>query len=165
MAVFTLTSCTVGAGTAWTGTAPGDPGTQTVSGTISSSTDLTGMIHSIDIGVDADEKEFTTFAAGGWKIKKTGLKSGMIAINFYQDFAASQVDALLGLGGSLIPFAGTGTYYLDIKPTSAARAATNPSTVLQVVPVSYHPISGQVGDEAVVTIEYPTTGQVARLTS
>jgi hypothetical protein len=165
MAVFTLTSCTVLAGTAWSTVAPGDPGTQTVAGSITGSTDLTAMIASVDISIDAEEKDFTNFASGGWRIKKSGLKSGMIQLNFWQDFAASQVDALLGIGGSLIPFAGSGTYYLDIKPTSSARSATNPSTVCQVVPLSYAPIKGSVGDEATVGIQYPTTGQIARLTA
>lgn len=165
MAVFTITSATVGMSATWTGTAPGDPGTQTVSGTAASSTDLTAMIQSIDISLSADEKEFTNMASGGWRIKKSGLKSGLIQINFFQDFAASQVDALFGIGGSLMPFGGTGTYYIDIKPTSAARGTTNPSTVAQLVPLEYNPISGAVGDEAVVSLSWPTTGQVARLTS
>lgn len=165
MAVLVLTSTTLLAGAAWTGTAPGDPGSQTVSGTISSSTDLTAMIHSVDLAIDAEEKDFTNFASNGWRIKKSGLKAGMIQINFWQDFAASQVDALLGLGGSLWPVFGSGTYYFDMKPTSSARAATNPSYVGQVVPLSYKPVAGSVGDEAVVSLQYPTTGQVARLTS
>jgi len=165
MAVFTLTSTMTLAGTAWTGTAPGDPGTQTVSGTITSTTDLSIMLASVDISIDAEEKDFTNFASGGWRIKKSGLKAGMIQFNFWQDFAASQVDALLGLGGSLWPVFGSGTYYFDIKATNSARGATNPSFVGQVVPLSYKPIAGSVGDEATVSLQYPTTGQIARLTS
>ena len=165
MAVLVLTSTTLLAGTAWTGTAPGDPGSQTPSGTITSTTDLTAMIHSVDLAIDAEEKDFTNFASGGWRIKKSGLKAGTLQINFWQDFAASQVDALLGLGGSLWPLFGTGTYYFDMKPTSSARATTNPSYCGQVVPLSYKPISGSVGDEATVSIQYPTTGVVARLTA
>lgn len=163
MAVFVLTSTTLLAGTAWTGTAPGDPGTQTVSGTITSSTDLTAMLTSVDLAIDAEEKDFTNFASAGWRIKRGGLKAGTLQLNFNQDFAASQVDALLGLGGSLWPFAGTGTYYFDMKPTSSARSATNPSYVGQIVPLSYKPIAGSVGDEAVVSIQYPTTGKIDRL--
>jgi len=166
MAVFSMTSATVLIGTAWTGTAaPGDPGTQTVSGTIASTTDLTTMISSIDISVTADELDFTNFGSGGWHQKIAGLKAGTVQFNFNQDFAASKVDALLGIGGSVIPFGGSGTYYVDVKPTSAARSTTNPSTVFQVVPLAYQVLSGAAGALAVVSIQYPTTGQVARLTA
>ena len=165
MAVFVITSSTLLAGTAFSTVAPGDPGTQTVAGTITSATDLTAMLTSVDLSIDADEKDFTNLASNGWRIKRSGLKAGVLTLNFNQDFAASQVDALLGLGGSLWPFAGSGTYYFDMKPTSSARSATNPSYVGQVVPVSYKPVAGSVGDEAVISIAYPCTGQIARLTA
>ncbi len=165
MAVFAMTSPTILIGSAWTGTAPGDPGTQTVSGTITSSTNISAMVTSIDLSLSAEELEYTNFASGGWKQKISGLKSGTIQINFNQDFAASQVDALFGLGGSVIPFGGSGTYYIDVKPTSSARGTTNPSYVLQVVPLAYQVLTGQAGALAQVSIQLPTTGQVARLTA
>ena len=164
MAVFSMTSCFIGIGTSWTGTAPGDPGTQTVTGTLTS-TDLSTMITSIDLSLSAEELDFTNFGSGGWRQKISGLKSGTMQINFNQDFAASKVDALFGIGGSLIPFGGVGPYYFEIKATSAARSATNPSYVGQVVPLQYTPISGAVGDLATISIQLPTTGQVARLTA
>lgn len=164
MAVFSMTSCFVGIGTSWTGTAPGDPGTQTVSGTLSS-TDLSTMITSIDISLAADELDYTNFGSGGWRQKISGLKAGTIQINFNQDFAASKVDALFGIGGSLMPFGGSGSYYIEIKPTSSARSATNPSTVAQLIPLDYKPLTGEVGSLAQISLQFPTTGQVARLTS
>lgn len=165
MAVFALTSATIQMGTAWTGTAPGDPGTQTVSGTITSATNISAMISEVDISLDADEIDYTNFASGGWRQKTIGLKAGTIQFTFNQDFAASQVDALFGIGGSLMPFGGTGTYYFDIKPTSAARGTTNPSYVGQLIPLAYSPLSGAVGALATVQLQIPTTGQVARLTA
>ena len=165
MAVFALSSATVLMGTGWTGTAPGDPGTQTVSGTITSSTNISAMISEIDISMDADEIDYTNFASGGWRQKTIGLKAGTIQITFNQDFAASQVDALFGIGGTLMPFGGTGPYYIDVKPTSSARGTTNPSYVAQLVPLSYTPLSGAVGALATVQIQIPTTGQIARLTA
>jgi hypothetical protein len=165
MAVFSMTTPTILIGAAWTGTAPGDPGTQTVSGTITTSTNISAMVTSIDLSLTADELEFTNFASGGWKQKLAGLKAGTLQLNFNQDFAASQVDALFGIGGSVIPFGGTGTYYMDIKPTSSARGSTNPSYVLQVVPTAYQPLQGAAGALAMISLQFPTTGQVARLTS
>lgn len=164
MAVFTLSSCFVGFGTSWTGTAPGNPGTQTVSGTLTS-TDVSTMVTSVDLSLSADEIDLTNFGSGGWRSKTSGLKAGTLQVTFNQDFAASQVDALFGLGGSLVPFGGTGTYYFEIKPTSASRGSTNPSLVGQVYNNSYSPLTGSVGALAVVQIPFIITGQVARLTS
>lgn len=161
-AVFVLTSCTVGASLTWTGTAPGDPGTQTVSGTCASSTDLTAMISSIEVAVSAAEVEYTNFGSGGWKQKMSGLKEGNIQINFNQDYSASQVDALFGLGGTF----GLGLKpYLDVKATSAARGTANPSYVLQIVNLGFTVMGGQVGALAIANPTFPTSGQIARLTA
>lgn len=164
MAVFTLSSCYIAIGTTWTGTAPGNPGTQTVSGTLTG-TDLSTMVSAVDLSMSADEIDFTNFGSGGWRQKTSGLKMGTLQLTFNQDFAASQVDALFGLGGSLMPFGGTGSYYFEVKATSAARGSTNPSYVGQVVPIAYTPLTGSVGSLATVQIQLPTTGQIARLTS
>jgi hypothetical protein len=165
MAVFSMTSCYVAIGTVWAGgTAPGDPGTQTVSGTLTA-TDLSTMVASVDLSFDAEELDYTNFGSGGWRQKISGLKAGTLQLNFNQDFAASKVDALIGLGGSVIPFGGTGPYYCEVKATSAARGATNPSYVMQVVPVAYQPLTGAAGALATLSIRLPTTGQIARLTA
>lgn len=165
MAAFSLTSATVLIGTSWTGTAPGDPGTQTVSGTITSSTDISTMLTQVDVGLTVAQLETTNFGSGGWKAMVVGIKEGSLQFNFNQDFAASKIDALFGIGGSAIPFGGSGTYYIDVKPTSSARSATNPSYVFQVYNTSYQPISGAVGALAVGSLQLTITGAIARLTS
>lgn len=165
MAVFTLSSCYIGIGTVWaSGTAPGDPGTQTVSGTLTA-TDLSTMISSVDLSLAADEADYSNFGSGGWRQKLSSLKAGTVQFTFNQDFAAAKVDALFGISGSLMPFGGAGPYYCEIRPTSAARSATNPSHVMQLVPLDYKPLTGGVGDLATVSLQFPTTGQVARLTA
>lgn len=162
MAVFVLSSATIGSSLTWTGTAPGNPGTQTVSGTCASSTDLTAMVTSIEVAVSAASVEYTNFASGGWKQILSGLKEGNVAINFNQDYAASQVDALFGIGGTF----GLGTVpYMDVKATSSARATTNPSYVFQFVNLGMTVMGGQAVTLAVASATFPFTGQVARLTS
>ena len=165
MAVFSLTSATILCGVAWTGTAPGDPGTQTVSGTVSSSTNISTMVSEIEIGVAAEELEYTNFGSGGWKQKiGSGLKDGSVRLTFNQDFAASTVDSLFGLGGTFA-FGAAGGFYIDVKPTSAARGVTNPSHVAQVLNVNYTPLSGAAGALVTMNLTFPSTGQIARLTS
>jgi len=164
VAVFALTSCYVGVGTAWTGTAPG--GTTTPSGTITTPTDISEMVTSVEMSFDSDELDVTGFAAGGWRQKITGIATGTISLTINQDFAAAKGDALFGLGGTVGFNPGQSTpYYIDVRPTSAARGATNPSYVAAWVSTSYQPITGGVGELATITLTMPMSGRPARLES
>ena len=164
MAVFPLHSVTVLVGAAWTGTAPGTAATP--SGTITSTTDLTSMLIGVNLTMGATELPITNFGSGGWEQKITGLANGSIQLTFNQDFAASQVDALLGIGGTFGFAPGQVTpYYMDVKPTSSSRAATNPSYVAAWLNSGGDVINGSVGDIATVTYTFPFTGRFHRLTS
>ena len=162
MAVFALTSATVLVGTTWTGTPPG--GTAVPTGTITTPTDITDMVTSVEMSFESDELDHTSFASGGWRQKITGLATGNMSLTINQDFAALRGDALFGLGGTVGFNPGQSTpYYIDIKPTSATRSATNPSYVAAWVSTSYQPVTGAVGELAVITLTLPMTGRPARL--
>jgi len=164
VAVFALTSCYVEVGTAWTGTAPG--GTSTPSGTLNSGTDISAMVTQVEMSFEADELETTGFAAGGWKQKISGLATGSMSLTINQDFASGAGDALFGLGGTVGFNPGQSTpYYIDVRPTDAARGSTNPSYVAAWISTSYQPVTGSVGELAVITLTMPMTGRPARLTS
>lgn len=159
MASLVLTSATLLTGSAWTGTAPG-PANPTVSGTITSSTDWKASVRAINIAMNVAMQDFTTFGDGAFITQKPGLKGADLSVEFNQDFAASSVDATFGaafLAGTLL--------YLDIKPTSAARSATNPSYVYACYVSEWTPIGQTVGDRAAVTVPFAVTGTYARLTS
>lgn len=159
MATLVLTSATTLVGTAWTGTAPG-PGNPTVSGTITSSTDFSDHIKQVNINLSRAAIEFTNFGSGGFVENKPGLLNADLSIDFYGDYAASSIDATFGaalLAGTL--------YYVDIKPTSAARGTTNPSYVFAVY-VASDPVLGQaVGDANMMSIGFMMAGKYARLTA
>lgn len=158
MASLILTSATVLQGSAWTGTAPG-PGNPTVSGTISSSVDFSDHVKSINLDMSVAMQDITTFGDGAFVSQKPGLKGADVTMDFLQDFASSETDAVFGaafLAGTLI--------YFDIKPTSAARGATNPSYVYACYVQSY-PFGNAVGDAATSQIGFAVTGTYARLTS
>ena len=159
MAVATLISAKVQVGTAWTGTAPG-PANPTVSGTISSSTDFSDHIFENQLGPKVAMQDFTTFGDGAFVSQKPGLKGADLTINFNQDFAGSSVDATFGAGF----LAGT-LFYIDVKPTNAARAATNPSYVYAAYVMSYPVIGQSVGNKAAVQVGFGVTGSFARLTA
>lgn len=159
MGAFVLTSATVLTGTAWTGTAPG-PGNPTVSGTITSSVDRSDHVRSVSFGPKLKMEDFTTFGDGGFVVQKPGLMSADLSIEFNQDFASSQIDAVFSVGH----VAGT-LFYLDIKATNASRSATNPSFVCAAYVTEPTPISGAVGDRASYNVSFAVTGTFARLTS
>ena len=161
MATLVLTSCQTTIGTIWTGTAPG-PANPTPSGTIATtqSTDFSDHIRQVTLNLNVAMQDFTTFGDGAFITQKPGLKGADISVEFNQDFAASSVDAVFGAGF----LAGT-LFYLDVKPTNAARSATNPSYVYAVYVAKYPPIGQSVGDRASATVGFAVTGTYARLTS
>ena len=72
-----------------------------------------------------------------------GLKENDVALEFNQDFAASQVDVTLHTAWDN----GTGVT-VTIRPTSGAVAVGNPQYSASMLLENYQPFSGSVGDEA-----------------
>lgn len=109
---------------------------------------------------DVQDLDSTTFGGGGWKTLLGGLKSGTLALDLNQDFAAAQVDATLWpLFIAAVPF------IVKIRPTSAAISATNPEYSGAVLLTKYSPLDGSVGDLAGTSISIPTSGVWARATT
>jgi hypothetical protein len=164
VAVYVATNTMVLVGTAITGTAPGTGSVP--SGTITTSTDISGWLESVVFEYQGDEQEYTNFSSAGFRQKAIGLVSGTVQLNFNQDFAATNVDALFGLGGTLGLVPGQVTpYYIDIKPTNSARSATNPSFFAAFLNTGISSINGNVGDLAKVQASFPLTGRFIKLTS
>jgi hypothetical protein len=165
MAAFVLSSATIQVGTAWTGTAPG--AAVTASGTITSAVDISALVTSVELSLQTDEVEFTNFASAGWRQKTPGLQMGTVALTLNDDYAASLSDAIFGLGGTvgIMSANSASAYYMDIRPTSSARSATNPSYVLRFLNLGGSIVGGSVGSLALKTLTFPTTGVVSRLTS
>lgn len=159
MASLVLTSAMTLQGVAWTGTAPG-PANPTVSGTISSTTDWSDHIKQVSINLTRANVDFTNFGAGGFVENKPGLAGMDVTISFFNDFAATNVDATFGAAA----IAGT-LLYFDFKATSSARGTGNPSYVCALYVASYPPLAAQVGSAAETSIGFMLAGKYARLTS
>jgi hypothetical protein len=135
-----------------------------VSGTITSSTDLSSFCNSVTLGFKAALQDVTNFASGGYVGNVVGLKNCDISLGFNQDFAVTTgLDFLInstlgGLGNS------TG-FYLDIKPTSAARGTSNPSYVFHILMSEYPAVAGNVGDKAGVSVSWMSNFKFERLTA
>lgn len=162
MPAFVNSSRSVLLGAAWTGTAPGLPGTQTVSGTLAAAQDISSYVKSGNPAVKAAMQDGTTFGTGSFIVQYPGLRSGDdITFDCVSDFAASTlypiIQTTLGGLGSLV--------YLDLKPTSSARSTTNPSFVAAAYISAWTPVTGAVGDLAAASLTLTITGKFDYLTA
>jgi hypothetical protein len=121
-----------------------------------------GTIHDhakkIELAVDVEDKDVTTYASSGWKEHLGGLKSGQLGLGLFNDIAAGNIDSLFwtNLGG-VVTF--------EVRLTQGSVSTSNPKYTGSILVNGWKPISGSVGDTAEVDITYPTTGVVTRATS
>ncbi|MFE7791317.1 hypothetical protein [Streptomyces sp. NPDC057460] len=121
-------------------------------------TDLTSYTRKAELTVEVEDKEVTTYASLGWKEVLGGLKSGELSLEFLQDVAATKIDSIMWpLLGTVVPFV--------VRLDSAAVGTSNPQWTGSVLINGWNPIEGSVGDEASVSVGYPTSGAVARATT
>lgn len=120
-------------------------------------TDLSAYCNKAELSVEVEDKDVTTFGSAGHKEVIGGLKSGTLALEFKNDFAAAALDAILWpLLGTVVTF--------ETRPTSAAVGASNPKWTGSVL-INGHGAGGGVGDEATQSQSYPTTGAITRATA
>src|SRR5437867_8491745 len=115
---------------------------------------MSPMAASATLDISAAELENTAFGAT-YRSRIGGLKDGKLDIEWNEDFAAAQVDALLW------PLFGTVTTF-EVRPTSGARSATNPAYTGSVLITQYLPLDSKVGDLANLRTSWPTTGTITR---
>lgn len=166
MAAFVNTSRSILLGTTWTGTGPGLPGTQTVSGTLASPQDISAYVRGGNPSVQAAMQDGTTFGSGGFVVQYPGLRSGdSITFECLSDFAAATLYPIVQttLGGLAAP--GSSPIFLDLKPTSSARSATNPSFVAAGYISAWTPVTGSVGDLASASLTFTIIGKFDYLTA
>lgn len=117
-------------------------------------TDLTAFVRSVTINQEYDAQEITAAGATA-KAYLPGLRDDTIDVEFYQSFAASEVDQTINsLLGST-----TGAT-LVVQSNSATVASTAPKWTLLGSPYTYNPIDGSVGDPSMTKITFrPVAGQ------
>ncbi len=122
-------------------------------------TAFSNVLQSVSLDLSSDEIETTAFG-GNWRTRIAGLRSGSVTLNFYQDFAAGAVDAVL------YPLFNTGAMAtVVVQPTSATVSATNPAFTAVCLVSQYQPFSSSVGDVATLSVTWPTNGTVTRATA
>lgn len=122
------------------------------------SNDLSDHTSKIELAVQVEDKDVTTFASSGWKEVLGGLKSGTLALTFKQDVTAAAIDSIMWpLLGTVVTF--------EVRLVNTARTTSNPAYTGTVLIKEWTPISGSPGDVAELSVSYPTSAAVTRATS
>ncbi len=114
-------------------------------------------VTAVGFDVEADKLTTTNFGTSGWETFIAGLKKGEVKVAFNNDYATTTVDDRLWTwfsAGTAISFA--------VKATNAANSATNPEYQFNVVPLTYSPVAGKVGELATQDVTWPITGAITR---
>jgi hypothetical protein len=120
--------------------------------------DLSSYCSSIQLQIEAESKDTTTFGSGGWHEELSGIKSATLALQFKQDVAAAALDSIMfALFGTVVTF--------EVRATNAVVGTSNPKYTGSVNIKAWNPVAGGVGDTAEVSVTFPTTGAVVRGTS
>jgi hypothetical protein len=120
--------------------------------------DLSEFTKKAELQVEVEEKDVTNYKSLGWKEVVGGLKSGEVGCEFLQDFAATKLDAIMWpLLGTVVPF--------EVRGDQAVVGVSNPKYTGSILIKGWNPITGSVGDEATVSVSFPTSGAVTRATS
>lgn len=117
------------------------------------SVDLSNHVRSVTIQESWDVVDVTAMGDTA-KTNLLGIADAQVTVEFYQDFAATSVDATLStLAGSNTPFS------VVVKPDTAAVSATNPSYTMQAVLPQYTPVAGQVGNASTMSVTFRNASQ------
>jgi hypothetical protein len=120
--------------------------------------DLSTYANKAELAVEVEEKDVTTYGSLGWKEVLGGLKSGTMALEFKQDFAATKLDSIMWpLLGTVVAF--------EVRSDQAAVGTVEPEVHRHRADQGVEPVTGSVGDEASVSVSYPTSGAVTRATA
>lgn len=118
------------------------------------SVDYSDHLKSAVLTVDAAQLDTTDFDSAGWVEVIGGLKSGTLALNWMDDVADNDVDEeLWALLGTVVAFA--------IRATDSAISTANPEYQGNVL-ITGHTIGGGVGELAMKSLTFPTSGAITR---
>jgi hypothetical protein len=122
--------------------------------------DFSDHVSSVEVSMKKNSIDTTNFSGGG-KEAVAGLKEDEFTIDFQQDFAAGEVDAIL------YPLYDDETEFtVTVRPTSSAVSASNPEYSATCILLEYQPLSGKVGELSDTKVKFPTQRSgIARATS
>jgi hypothetical protein len=118
-------------------------------------TDISGYVTSISLSTTANE--VMTSAMGSSAMTRIqGMIDSSVTIELQQDYPTIEKlfwDAFSA--GTAVP--------MTVKPNgTAAAGSSNPQYAFSVLPTSWSPVNGAIGDLATVSITYPISGAITK---
>ena len=118
-------------------------------------TDISGYVTSISLSTTANE--VMTSAMGSSAMTRIqGMIDSSVTIELQQDYPTIEKlfwDAFSA--GTAVP--------MTVKPNgTAAAGSSNPQYAFSVLPTSWTPVNGAIGDLATVSITYPISGAITK---
>ena len=119
-------------------------------------TDITSYVAAVTLNLTAAEITTTNFGSSGATTRIQGLKDHSITIDLHQDYPVIEklfYDAFNN--GTAVA--------MTVKPNgTGAASSANPSYAFNVLPVSWTPVAGAVGELATASITWPIDGNVTK---
>lgn len=119
--------------------------------------DLSDHVKQVTLDYQAELVDFTAMGADT-RVRKGGLKDWTLTVEFFEDYAASKVDA------TLFPIVGSAVT-VEVRAVNSARSSTNPgyngSAVLESMPA----VAGNIGEAAMAQAVFRAAGTLSRSTS
>lgn len=101
----------------------------------------------------AEEIDFTSFSANGYREIGQGLKDVTVTATFFQDYAVASVHSVL------YPlYQSGGTFTLVVGPDAATPSSTNPRGTMTARIYSYGGLGGAVGEAATFDASFRNAG-------
>ena len=118
-------------------------------------TDISGYVTSITLSTTA--AEVVTSAMGSSAVTRIqGMIDSSVTLELQQDYPTIEKlfwDAFTA--GTSVP--------MTVKPNgTAAAGSTNPQYAFSVLPTSWTPVAGAIGDLATASITYPISGAITK---
>jgi hypothetical protein len=118
--------------------------------------DISSYVASITLNLSKAEVTTTNFGSGGAVTRIAGLQDNSITLELHQDYPTIEklfYDAWAN--GTAVP--------MTVKPNgTAAASSTSPQYAFSVLPLTWQPIQGAVGDLATASVTYPIDGAVTK---
>jgi hypothetical protein len=115
---------------------------------------LSSSISSVTLDTKNDILETSAFG-GASKTRVAGLSDNSVTLEFFQDFAASSVEA------TIFPLIGSTTTVV-VQPASTSTTTTNPTYTFTALVSEWQPLKGGIGQLATASVTWPISGAITK---
>lgn len=119
---------------------------------------LSAFVKQVTLNWKAEQQDDTAMGDTA-RSRIPGLKDWDFDVEFFQDYAASAVDA------TLFSLVGAAPFAVEIRGDGAAVSATNPKYTGNATLESYQPVAGEVGQNQMAPTRFLGVGTLTRATA